>query len=105
MLLCLSDGKRTDDYWVERLASDFGLAFALRKDDGTVYHVNLDGALSSCECPGFLRWSHCKHCESLTALQKAGRLPSPPCPPALPQLDALDADALADGEARLLEGF
>jgi hypothetical protein len=46
-------------------------------DGGEVYHVNLNGARSTCECAGFLR-HHCKHLESLAALRQRGKLPHAP---------------------------
>jgi hypothetical protein len=68
------DGK-VDLYDLQDIASDYGRGFALTKPDGTVYHVNLDGPLcSTCDCPGFTKWSKCKHRDSLAALEAAGRL-------------------------------
>jgi hypothetical protein len=102
-LLTLTVGPTQTDYWVDPILSDFGRGFVLTKcpdfgKDGASYAVNLDGARSTCECPGFLRWGHhgpCKHLSALLALQAAGKLPSPrPAP-----VDAIDLDALADGEA------
>jgi hypothetical protein len=76
-ILRLRVGKQTDFYRLRPLASDFGRAFELRKlgpRGGETYHVLLDGRESTCECKGFLRWSHCKHLESLHALLAAGKL-------------------------------
>ena len=62
-------------YLVERVASQFGSGFLLRKMGGDeVYHVNLNAEGHSCECQGFLRWHHCKHTAGLAALQQAGKL-------------------------------
>jgi hypothetical protein len=67
-----------DEYLLDRVPSDFGAAFHLVKrdygDEAHDYHVCLNGDASSCECPGFLRWNHCRHIESLAALCVAGRL-------------------------------
>ena len=38
------------------------------------YAVNLNGAASTCECRGFLRWGHCKHVAGLQALIRQGEL-------------------------------
>lgn len=68
-------GKRSTDYWLTTIPSDFGLAFQLVKgDESETYHVNLNGEQSTCECKGFLKWGHCKHVEGLQALRKAGCL-------------------------------
>lgn len=41
------------------------------------YHVHLtqEPANCSCECKGFLRWSHCKHIDGLSVLTTTGRIP------------------------------
>ena len=74
----ITAGKRTADYLLSRLPSDFGEAFRLEKfppQGGEVYHVLLnDGGAHSCECKGFLRWGRCKHADGLAALKRAGRL-------------------------------
>lgn len=68
-------GKTIAHYLLQPLASDFGTAFRLTKDDGgEQYDVHLDGNGGTCECKGFLRWSRCKHRDGLKALQNAGRL-------------------------------
>jgi hypothetical protein len=74
-------GRKTNTfvYYFRELPADFGRGFELRKADGTaVYHVNVNGRASRCECKGFLRWNHCKHVESLTELIANGRLPAAP---------------------------
>jgi hypothetical protein len=70
-----------DEYFLDRVPSDFGTAFLMEKRDYSPdaegrhsYHVCLNGDSSSCECRGFLRWNHCRHIESLAALCVAGRL-------------------------------
>jgi hypothetical protein len=69
-------GTESADYFLTPLASAFGRAFEVHKV-GTEdrYHVCLDGAQSSCECKGFLRWNEpCKHIDGLAALVAAGQL-------------------------------
>jgi hypothetical protein len=70
------EGQAPCDYLVRRLPSDFGTAaFSLAKVGGNEqYAVLIDGADSSCECKGFLRWSKCKHVDGLTALVARGLL-------------------------------
>ena len=72
--LTLRVGQKTDAYDLLEITSDYGRGFELTKADGTVYHVNLDGLASACDCKGHSRHGHCKHVDSLTALQAAGRL-------------------------------
>ena len=64
----------TGVYYFRRVPADFGQGFLVTKPDGTVYHVNVAGKKSTCECKGFLRWGHCKHVEVLEALTAAGKL-------------------------------
>jgi hypothetical protein len=69
-------GKDTD-YHVCPIPSDFGTAYEVTKmfeADDAVYHVNLDGQRSSCDCLGFTHHGHCKHVSGLTALRRAGKL-------------------------------
>jgi hypothetical protein len=80
-LLEMAIGKEEFSYWLVSLGCELGgLAFELKKSlpEGTVYHVRLDGKHSTCECPGHLRWNHCKHVEALLALQAQGKLPAAP---------------------------
>jgi hypothetical protein len=68
-------GKETDSYTVDRIAADWGQAFAVAKfgtEDS--YHVNLDGEGRTCSCKGFTRWSRCKHADGMAVLVKAGKL-------------------------------
>src|SRR5438093_1223546 len=64
-VVTITAGRRTADYLLSRLPSDFGEAFRLEKfppQGGEVYHVLLSGdGARSCECKGFLRWGRCKH--------------------------------------------
>ena len=58
-----------------------GLGFEvehLQADGGAVYHARLDGAKSTCDCPGFEHHRRCKHVSALLALQAKGKLPAPP---------------------------
>jgi hypothetical protein len=90
-------GKASSSYFVEPLPSDFGAGFRLVKFDcdrvpgePDEYHVNLDGARSTCECKGYERhgWhldaggkpTACKHVDSLLALVADGRLTLPARP-------------------------
>jgi hypothetical protein len=81
-VLALTCGKLTTFYRLTALDRGFGeAAFRLEKADagdgpGEVYDVLLDGARSTCECKGFLRWGHCKHLESIEGLKAAGKLPA-----------------------------
>jgi hypothetical protein len=82
LILWLTRGKDITAYRVEAIRHDFGrAAFILHKaDKGTgeerkEYEVLLDGANSTCSCPGNTYHGHCVHVESLTALQNAGKLP------------------------------
>lgn len=71
----LAVGKTSGAYLITEIPADFGRGFTMEKlTDGTVYHVNLDGERSTCECKGFLRHRHCKHANGLAALIAAGRL-------------------------------
>jgi hypothetical protein len=76
-MLIRQDGG-ADTYFLSLIPSDFGRGFAVEKIDvvngNAVYHVNLDGGRSTCECKGIVRWGHCRHVEALAALQTAGRL-------------------------------
>jgi hypothetical protein len=79
-VLALTTGDGTTFYHLTPLDRGFGeAAFRLEKADagdgpGEVYDVLLDGARSSCDCKGFLRWGHCKHLESIEGLRAAGRV-------------------------------
>ncbi len=69
-------GKKTDCYLVREIPADFGRGFEIEKDDGTVYHVNLNAERPTCDCKGHEQHSHCKHREGLETLARAGRLPT-----------------------------
>ena len=94
LVLGLTTGKDTTFYGLTPLDHGFGqAAFRLSKAErggvpGEVYDVLLDGARSSCDCQGFLRWHHCKHVEGLESLVAAGKLPA--CRKATPQLPPLE---------------
>jgi hypothetical protein len=81
-VLWLTVGKLTTAYKLTRLPSDWGTAYRLEKaiqgnGQQEQYDVLLDGARTSCECHGNLRWNRCKHVESLQALVKQGKLDGP----------------------------
>ena len=74
-----------DYYAVEAFPSHMGeRGIELTKRDGTVYHVNLDGRASTCDCKGFEQhgWhagqngepTACLHVMALLALQQRGKL-------------------------------
>jgi hypothetical protein len=79
-VLVLTVGQQATAYLTRRIPADRGEGWELTKfrqaagDERTVYHVCLDrvGGRHSCECKGFLRWSHCKHAEGLLAVTAAG---------------------------------
>ena len=82
-LLQLTVGQEVFLYHLTGLPSDFGRAFQLEKfacDGGEIYHVNLNGQHSTCECKGFLRWGMgkegqgCKHIAALQVLVNRGRI-------------------------------
>jgi hypothetical protein len=114
-VLWLVTDRDTSAYKVQPLPTAWGkAAFRLTKSDrgtgpGEQYDVLLAGRDSTCECKGFLKHGlckdgrGCKHIAGCQAALDAGQLAA--APRALPQLDAQDEDALADGEARILEGF
>jgi hypothetical protein len=79
-VLHIIEGGKRDDYFIRAIEADFGLGVEVTKltgePDNPQYNVNLDDQREhhSCECPGFLRWGHCKHIEGLVALARAGKL-------------------------------
>ena len=74
-LASITVGKKTDEYFLTRIAADWGTAFQLEKlGADEVYHVNLNGAADTCDRKGHLRHGHCKHSEGLRALARAGKL-------------------------------
>jgi hypothetical protein len=71
------------NYLILPLASDFGSAFRLIKQelvpetdgvyelkDTARYTVNLNGPQSTCEYLGFCKHGHCKHVDGLTVLRQ-----------------------------------
>jgi hypothetical protein len=72
-------------YLLRPVASQLGGAgFVLVKvtdsAERPTYSVNLDGARSTCDCPGHTfhrQGKPCKHIEALLALLAAGKLPAP----------------------------
>ncbi len=77
-IIAMTIGSKRTDYLVKAMAAAEGRGFVLGKlgidVDANVYHVNVDGKHSLCDCKGFLRWHHCKHVEALAKLVEAGRL-------------------------------
>jgi hypothetical protein len=74
-LLTITEGTRSDDYFLEGLGLPGTFRFRKPLPDGTTYDVDL--AAGSCDCPGRLRWEHktvCKHRAALAALIAVGKL-------------------------------
>ena len=78
-------GDVLDTYAAEAFPSQMGeRGIELTKGDGTVYHVNLSGSDSTCDCKGFEShgWhadangepTACKHVMALLKLQQRGKL-------------------------------
>jgi hypothetical protein len=44
------------------------------RGEESVYHVNVDGQHSTCDCRGFERWRSCKHLATLLELVEEGKL-------------------------------
>jgi hypothetical protein len=66
-------------YHLERIDSDFGRAFALRKfascgGDGQVYEVCVEGETDRCCCLGHQAHGHCRHCNAVRELIGRGEL-------------------------------
>jgi hypothetical protein len=78
-LLELTSGRERCCYFLEPVAGDAGLAFALGKlvkaDSAPTYRVVLDGRRSHCDCPGFCQRGSCKHLVALRLLHRRGQLP------------------------------
>ena len=74
LTLTVTVDKKLDAYALAEIGADDGRGFELSKNDGTVYHVNTNGMMSTCDCKGHQRWQHCKHVDALLALQVAGKL-------------------------------
>ncbi len=87
-VMVLTVGKQSNDYFFREIPADRGRGFVVEKfstqrteDEPETYHVNLNGAASTCECKGFLRHgmdaaggTGCKHIASLQALVNRGKL-------------------------------
>jgi hypothetical protein len=73
----ISDGPKTVSYALRELACDIGgRGFVVhRLGLGTLYHVRVGNPYDcTCECMGFLKYSHCKHIDALRALIDTGLL-------------------------------
>src|SRR5262249_45363479 len=77
-VLRISSGKLVQLYFVDRVPTDWGEGCALEKvggeDAGAVYHIHLTDEGHTCDCPGFLRWNHCKHADGVAVLKSRGDL-------------------------------
>jgi hypothetical protein len=70
---------KVDEYFLDKIPSDFGEAFLVEKRDyrplqegeeESRYHVLIANEQDrSCECKGFLRHGHCRHITGLLALR------------------------------------
>jgi hypothetical protein len=99
-LVEIGTGRKTKQYHVTPAPADWGAAFTLvNRVTGEVYDVHFGPDAVTCSCPGHQWTNGCKHASALVRLVAEGRLflPAP--------VDSIDLDALADGEARMLEGF
>jgi hypothetical protein len=83
LTITLQQGRQehTVAYHLTEIGADWGHGFELRKSvpdalpgEESVYHVNLDGQHSTCDCRGFERWRTCKHLDTLLELVEKGRL-------------------------------
>jgi hypothetical protein len=81
LTITLQQGRQehTVAYHLTEIPADWGRGFELRKSvpdasESEVYHVNLDGQHSTCDCRGFERWRSCKHLDTLLELVEKGRL-------------------------------
>ena len=65
-----------DDYFLSRVASDFGDGFHVEKigEPESSYHVHLSNEGHTCECKGYLSHGYCRHALALAALRADGRL-------------------------------
>lgn len=93
-------GKETSDvYTISECGTDDHTArgFAIRKQDGTVYHVECSPSHRTCDCKGHLRHSHCKHSDAVNVLMGKGQLGGYP----EPQREC-DEDYIGDEQAHYL---
>src|SRR5262245_24698276 len=85
LLLAITEGKKTQRYWVRPIPSDLGPAFRWQKwveDGGQCYDVCLGcepHEPARCDCPGHEHHGHrlaCRHIACSRALLSRGELPS-----------------------------
>jgi hypothetical protein len=81
LTITLQQGRQehTVAYHLTEIGADWGRGFELRKSvpdapESEVYHVNLDGQHSTCDCRGYERWRTCKHLLTLLELLEERRL-------------------------------
>jgi hypothetical protein len=77
--LCQGRQEHTVAYFLSEIPADWGRGFELAKSvpdasEESVYHVNVDGQHSTCDCRGFERWRSCKHLATLLELVEEGKL-------------------------------
>lgn len=75
---------KEDEYFLDKIPSDFGEAFLIEKRDyrplregeqESRYHVLLANEQDrTCECKGFLSHGHCRHIEGILALRAKGKI-------------------------------
>jgi len=75
-LITITVGKSVEVYYLNRVASDWGMGFSVEKIGGTEgpYHVNIDANNKTCDCKGHSRHNHCKHVDGLAKLIQVGKL-------------------------------
>jgi hypothetical protein len=83
LTITLQQGRQehTVAYFLSEIPADWGRGFELRKSvpdasesEESVYHVNVDGQHSTCDCRGYERWRFCKHLATLLELVEERRL-------------------------------
>jgi hypothetical protein len=79
-VLRLEVRRGSTDYFVRSIPCDIGgRGFEVvklvkgRGEDG-IYHVWVNGPTTSCDCPGFQRYGHCRHRDALRQLVSLGQL-------------------------------
>lgn len=66
-----------NDYFVQKVPSNFGDGFRLEKfsaQGGEVYHIHLSDEGHTCDCKGHVYAGHCKHVDALAALRLANKI-------------------------------
>jgi hypothetical protein len=68
-------------YSLSEIPANWGRGFELAKSlpdaaeaEESVYHLNVDGQHSTCDCRGYESHRHCKHLDTLLELVEEGRI-------------------------------